>query len=68
MIFEINNKSESERGITAKKLAFTERKTKIEFTENAAFYKLLPMFCVRKIRRFLCVFASVNPSIRSILR
>ena len=68
MIFEINNKSESERGITAKKASVHRTETKIEFTENATFYKLLPMFCVRKIQRFPCVFASVNPSIRSIIR
>ena len=51
-----------------KKVAFTVRKTKIEFTENAAFYKRLSMFYERKIRHFLCVFALVNPSIRSIVR
>ena len=54
--------------LTAKKLAFTVRKTKIEFTENVAFFKRLLMFCVRKIQRFLYVLASVNPSIRSIIR
>ena len=53
---------------TAKKQAFTVRKTKVEFTENVAIYYRLPVFCLRKLRRFLCVFASVNPSIRSIIR
>ena len=53
---------------TAKKQAFTVRKTKVEFTENVAIYYRLPVFCLRKIRRFLRVFASVNPSIRSIIR
>jgi len=54
--------------VTAKKQAFTVRKTKVEFTENVAIYYRLPVFCLRKIRRFLRVFASVNPSIRSIIR
>ena len=53
---------------TAKKQAFTVRKTKVEFTENVAIYYRLPVFCLRKIRRFLRVFASVNPSIRYIIR
>ena len=53
---------------TAKKQAFAVRKTKVEFTESVAIYYRLPVFCLRKIRRFLRVFASVNPSIRSIIR
>ena len=45
------------------------KKTSVhKFTENVAIYYRLPVFCLRKIRRFLRVFASVNPSIRSIIR
>ena len=45
---EINEKENVNfyRGVHGKKLAFTVRKTKIEFKENGAFYKRLPTFCV----------------------
>ena len=67
---EINEKENVNfyRGVHGKKLAFTVRKTKIEFKENGAFYKRLPTFCVRKIQHFLCVFVPVNPSICFIIR